>query len=164
MEPNANQGYSYGTLSSIPRGIPLTASNTVTVAGEIPGDPDDNNTWCLGPAEGSATGGYIGLICSTGQWYVDSVTGLGTSSPVVGNQVATGTFPFDSSTSYNVSLAFGSGTGTLTVTFTQGSASPLTRSFTTGQFTPVAVGYALNNNDFGNEYGSEIGGFTYAAG
>ena len=167
MQPSASNGYSFATLASIPQGVPLTANNTVTVTGVIPGDGYDYDTYCLGPAEGSATSGYIGLICDDGQWYIDSVTGLGTSSPVVGKQLATGTFPFDSSTSYDISLTFGSGTGKLTITFTQGSASPLTRSFSTGQLTPVAVGYALSNTntvDGGGGSGSQIDGFTYAAG
>ena len=166
MEPDASNGYSFGTLSAIPRGVPLTASNTVTVTGVIPGNAY-RDTWCLGAAEGSATSGYIGLICDNGQWYIDSVADLGTSSPVVGKQLDTGAFPFDSSTSYDISLAFGSGTGALTVTFTHGSASPLTQSFSTGQFTPVAVGYALNNADGKADgyaqSGSQIGGFRYAA-
>jgi len=163
MQPTADNGYSFATLSSIPQGAPLTASNTVTLIGEIPGDGYDGDTYCLGPAEGSATSAYIGLICNDGQWYIDSVAGLGTSSPVVGKQLAAGSFPFDSSTSYDISLAFGSGTGKLTITFTQGSASPLTQSFSTGQFAPVAVGYALNNTAGGGS-GSQIGGFTYAVG
>jgi len=121
----------------------------------------------LGPAEGSATNGYIVLICDDGQWSLDRVAGLGTSSPVVGKQLATGSFPFDSSTSYEVSLAFGSGAGKLTITFTQGSASPLTQSFNTGQFVPVTVGYALNYSSSDGVYdegaGTQIDGFTYAA-
>jgi serine/threonine protein kinase len=163
MEPEADDvGYSFATLPSIPHGVPLTASNTVTLTGEIPGDAF-NDTWCLGSAEGGATSGYIGLICNDGNWYIDSVTGLGTSSPVVGRQVDTGSFPFDGSTSYDISLAFRSGTGKLTITFTQGSASPLTQSFPTGQFTPVAVGYVLNGTG-NDESGAQIGGFTYEDG
>ncbi len=152
-----NSGYSFGTLSSFPHGIPLTASNTVTVSGKIayPNDLD-----CVGPAEGSATAGYIGLLCNNGQWYIDSVVNLGSSGAVVGKQLATGSYPFDVNTTYVISLTFGSGTGKLTVNFSQGSASPLSETFSTGQFTPDAVGYALNNQSSGQT--ATLSGFTYA--
>jgi hypothetical protein len=161
MAPTANNGYSYATLSAIPHGIPLTASNTVTVTGVV-GSSYQN--WCLGPAEGSTSTGYIALLCTNGQWYIDSVAGLGTSSPVVGKQLATGSYPYDHAASYSVSLTFGSGTGKLTVTFTQGSASPLTQSFSTGQFTPAAVGYTLSNNGGNGGSAPSLGGFQYATG
>jgi hypothetical protein len=160
MQADANNsGYLYGTVSSFPQGVPLTASNTVTVSGEInaPGDLD-----CLGPAEGSTSGGYIGLLCNNGQWYIDSVVNLGTSSVVVGKQLATGSYPYSSSTTYDISLAFGSGTGKLAVTFSQGSASPLSETFSTGQFTPDAVGYALNSQYGDGSSTATIDGFTYA--
>jgi hypothetical protein len=158
MRPSANSGYSYATLSAIPHGIPLTTSNTVTVTG-VP----TSYSWCMGPAEGSPSSGFIAQLCQNGQWYINSVTGLGTSSPVVGKQMATGSFPFDPSTSYDISLTFGSGTGKMTVTFTQGSASPLTQSFSTGPFTPAAVGYVLSNtNNPGS--GATVAGFQYATG
>jgi hypothetical protein len=156
MRPNDNAGYSFATLSAFPHGIPLAASNTVTVSGVIA-----DNSWCLGPAEGNTSSGYIALLCQNGQWYINSVTGLGTSSPVVGKQLATGSYPWDGSTSYDISLSFGAGTGKLSVTFTQGSASPLSQSFSTGQFTPVAVGYALSNTSGYQGSGVSLGGFQY---
>jgi hypothetical protein len=156
MTPGASSGYSYATLSSIPHGIPLTASNTVTVTGLIRG----GGVWCMGPAEGSTSTGYVAMLCNNGQWSINSVTGLGTSSPVVGKQLDTGSYPYDGNTSYVISLTFGSGTGKLTVTFTQGSASSLSRTFSTGSFTPAAVGYALDNN--GAYGGPSVSGFQYA--
>jgi hypothetical protein len=95
------------------------------------------------------------------QWYIDSVVNLGTSSAVVGEQLATGSYPYSSSTTYDISLTFGSGTGKLGVTFSQGSARPLSETFSTGQFTPDAVGYA-SNNDSGDGGSATIDGFTYA--
>jgi hypothetical protein len=161
MQPNANsQGYSFDTVSAFPHGIPLTTSNTVTLSGLV----DQYGGFCFGPAEGNASGGYIGVICNSGQWYIYSVLGLGTGSPVVGKQLATGSYPWNGSTSYQVSLAFGSGTGELTVTFTQGSASPLTQSFSTGQFTPTAVGYAMESADTTYTNDVTIGGLTYTTG
>jgi hypothetical protein len=152
-----NAGYSFGTVTSFPHGVPLTASNTVTVSGQISGYLDA--TECLGPAEGSATSGYIALLCANGQWYIDSVASLGTSSAVVGKQLATGSYPYSQSTTYDISLTFGSGTGKLGVTFSQGSASPLSETFSTGQFTPDAVGYALNSS--GGNMSSTVDGFLY---
>jgi len=152
-----NAGYSFGTVTSFPHGVPLTASNTVTVSGQISGYLDA--TECLGPAEGSATGGYIALLCANGQWYINSVASLGTSSVVVGKQLATGSYPYSQSTTYDISLTFGSGTGKLGVTFSQGSASPLSETFSTGQFTPDAVGYALNSS--GGNMSSTVDGFLY---
>jgi hypothetical protein len=64
------------------------------------------------------------------------------------------------STTYDISLTYGAGTGKLGVTFSQGCASRLSETFSTGQFTPDAGGYALNST-----YGSSsatIGGLTYA--
>ena len=143
----------------VPAGIPLTASNTVTVSGQIncPGDLD-----CLGPAEGSTAGGYIGLLCNNGQWYINSVVNLGTSSVVVGKQLATGSYPYSSSTTYDISLTFGSDSGKLGVTFSQGSASPLSEAFSTGSFTPNAVGYALNTIYGNGNSTTTIDGFIYA--
>jgi hypothetical protein len=159
MQANSNNaGYSFGTVSSFPQGIPLTASNTVTVSGEIYGP---GNLDCMGPAEGSTSGGYIGLLCNNGQWYIDSVVNLGTSSVVVGKQLATGSYPYSSSTTYDISLTFGSGTGKFGVTFSQGSASPLSEAFSSGQFTPDAVGYAMNTDGNNNGIGT-IAGFTYS--
>jgi hypothetical protein len=160
MQADANNaGYMFGTVTSFPQGLPLTASNTVTVSGEInaPGDLD-----CLGSAEGSSTGGYIGLLCNNGQWYINSVVNLGTKGVVVGKQLDTGSYPYSSSTTYDISLTFGSGTGKLGVTFSQGSASPLSVSFSTGQFTPDAVGYALNNVYGNGSSAATISGFTYS--
>jgi len=151
-----NSGYSFGTVTSFPHGVPLTASNTVTVSGQI---GNYGTTECLGPAEGSATGGYIALLCDNGQWYIDSVASLGTSSAVVSKQLATGSYPYNSATTYDISLTFGSGTGKLGVTFSQGSASPLSEPFSTGQFTPNAVGYALNSG--GGDISSTVDGFLY---
>jgi hypothetical protein len=150
-------GYGFGTLTSFPHGVPaLSANNTVTVSGQI-GDYDA--TVCLGAAEGSATSGYIGLVCDNGQWYINDVNDLGTSGAVVGKQVATGSFPYSQSTTYVISLAFGSGTGKMTVNFSQGSASPLTEPFNTGSFTPNAVGYALQGTGANEE--NTIAGFLY---
>jgi hypothetical protein len=159
MQADTNSpGYSFGTLSSFPHGVPqLSASNTVTISGQI---TDDGGLQCLGPAEGSAAGGYAGLLCNNGQWYIDSVANLGTSSVVVGKQLATGSYPYNSATTYDISLTFGPDGGKLGVTFTQGSASPLSEPFSTGQFTPDAVGYALNNV-YSNDAGT-IAGFTYS--
>jgi hypothetical protein len=151
-----NSGYSFGTVSSFPHGVPLTDSNTVTISGQI-GDYD--GTDCLGPAEGSASSGYVALLCDNGQWYINSVASLGTSSAVVGKQLATGSYPYSSSTTYDISLTFGSGTGKLGVTFSQGSASPLSETFSKGAFTPDAVGYALNTS--GANYNSTVDGFIY---
>lgn len=81
---------------------------------------------------------------------------------VVGKQLATGSYPYSSSTTYDISLAFGSGTGKLAVTFSQGSASPLSETFSTGQFTPNAVGYALNSQYGNGSSTATIDGFTYA--
>ena len=156
-----SHGYSFGTLSAFPHNTPaLSAGNTVTVSGEI---ANAMGPQCLGPAEGSSTGGYIGLLCNNGQWYIDAVDNLGTDSAVVGKQLATGSFPFNSSTTYVISLTFGSGTGKLGVTFSQGSASPLSETFSTGQFTPDAVGYALND-PYDNNAPATIAGFTYEVG
>ncbi len=156
-----SHGYSFGTLAAFPHNVPaLSAGNTVTVSGEI---ANAVGPQCLGPAEGSSTGGYIGLLCNNGQWYIDAVDNLGTNSAVVGKQLATGSFPFNSSTTYVISLTFGSGTGKLGVTFSQGSASPLSETFSTGQFTPNAVGYALND-PYDNNAPATIAGFTYEVG
>jgi hypothetical protein len=153
-------GYSFGTLAAFPRSVPaLTAGNTVTVSGEI----SSGGPQCLGPAEGSSTGGFIGLLCSNGQWYIDAVANLGTDSVVVGKQLATGSYPYDSNTTYVISLTFGSGTGKLGVTFSQGSASPLSETFSTGQFTPDAVGYAMDEVWQSNAPAT-IAGFTYQVG
>ena len=159
MQPSADtQGNMFGTASSFPQGGPaLTASNTVTASGLV---SDDRQQYCFGPAEGNTTTGYIAEVCESGNWYIDSVAGLGTNSPVVGKQLATGTYPYDASTSYDVSLTFGAGTGKLIVTFTQGSANPLTQSFSTGQFTPTAGGYVLTAGYQGDEPAT-IAGFTY---
>ena len=156
-DPN-NSGYMFGTVTSFPHDIPLTDGNTVTISGQIPAPgPLD----CLGPAEGSTAGGYIGLLCNNGQWYIDSVVNLGTTGVVLGKQLATGSYPYSSDTTYDISLTFASGAGKLGVTFSQGSASPLTENFSTGSFTPNAVGYALNSNSSG--YGAAtIAGFTYS--
>jgi hypothetical protein len=151
-----NPGYTFATVSSFPHGVPLTDSNTVTITGQV-GNYD--GTECLGPAEGSATTGYIALLCDNGQWYINDVASLGTSSVVVGKQLATGSYPYNASTTYDISLTFGSGTGKLGVTFSEGSASPLSETFSTGQFTPDAVGYALNANYSGNS--STVDGFLY---
>ena len=94
---------------------------------------------------------------------VVAVDNLGTNSAVVGKQLATGSFPFNSSTTYVISLTFGSGSGKLGVTFSQGSASPLSETFSTGQFTPDAVGYALND-PYDNNAPATIAGFTYEVG
>jgi hypothetical protein len=150
-------GYGFGTLSSFPHGVPaLSANNTVTVSGQI-GDYD--STVCLGAAEGSATSGYIGLVCDNGQWYINDVNDLGTSGAVVGKQLATGSFPYSQSTTYVISLAFGPGTGKMTVNFSQGSASPLSEPFNTGSFIPNAVGYALQGA--GANEADTIAGFLY---
>jgi hypothetical protein len=150
-----NSGCSFGTVSSFPHGVPLTDSNTVTISGQI-GDYDGTN--CLGTAEGSASSGYVALLCDNGQWYINSVESLGTSSAVGGKQLATGSYPCSQSTVYDISLTFGSGTGKLGVTFSQGSASPLSETFSTGAFTPDAVGYALQTS--GSE-SSTVDGFIY---
>jgi hypothetical protein len=151
-----NSGYSFGTVSSFPHGVPLSASNTVTVSGQI---GNYGGTECLGPAEGSTTGGYIALLCDNGQWYINSVASLGTASAVVGKQLATGSYPYNPDTTYDISLSFGSGTGKMGVTFSQGSASPLSESFSTGDFAPNAVGYALNCS--GTDESSTVAGFLY---
>jgi hypothetical protein len=62
--------------------------------------------------------------------------------------------------SYDTSLTFGAGTGKLTITFTQGSASPLSQSFSTGQFTPAVVGYAASS-DYDDITIGTLGGFVY---
>jgi hypothetical protein len=159
MQGDVNSaGYAFGTVTSFPDNVPaLSASNTVTVSGQI---PDDYYTpQCLGAAEGGSTGGYMTLLCDNGQWYINQVVNLGTSGAVVGKQLATGSFPFDSSTTYDVSLTFGSGKAKMTVDFSQGSASPLSETFKTGDFTPDAIGYALQNAGSGNT--ATIAGFTY---
>jgi eukaryotic-like serine/threonine-protein kinase len=158
MQAEANAaGYSFGTVSSFPHSVPLTDSNTVTVTGQV-GSYD--GMLCLGAAEGNASSGYLGLVCNNGQWYVNSVVGLGTSGVVVGKQLETGTFPFNQATTYDISLSFGSGTGKLGVTFTQGSASPIAQTFSTGDFTPTAVGYAMNAGGGGDQ--NTVAGFTYS--
>jgi serine/threonine protein kinase len=145
MQVAANSpGYSFATASAFPHGVPLSANNTVTISGSLPDSAGGYHPRCFGAAEGSATTGYLGLLCNSGQWVIDSIVGLGSHGVIVGKQVASGSVPFTASTPYNVSLAFSSGTGKLTITLTQGSASPLVQSFTAGQFTPVAVGYGLN--------------------
>jgi hypothetical protein len=82
--------------------------------------------------------------------YINSVVNLGTNGVVVGKQLAAGSYPYSSDTTYDISLTFTSGTAKLGVTFSQGSASPLTESFSTGQLTLNAVGYALGNGN-GND-------------
>jgi hypothetical protein len=164
MQAGTNSGgYGYGTVSSFPRGLPLTASNTVTASGEV--GADYGSVACLGPAEGNPTSGYIALLCNNGQWYINSVAGLGTNAPVVGRQLASGSFPFSNSTSYDISLAFASGTGTLTITLTAGSASPVVQTFSAGQLTPAVVGYAVNDgvSGGGNDFAT-LGGFRYTGG
>jgi hypothetical protein len=157
MQPtNGNAGYSFETVTAFPHGIAVTASNTVTVTGNAGYDYSE----CLGPAEGNSSTGYIALLCNDGTWSVNFVSGLGTDSPVVGRQVTSGAFPYDSSASYDISLTFGAGAGKLTITFTQGSASPLSQSFSTGQFTPTVVGYAANSNADNTTVGT-LGGFVY---
>lgn len=152
-------GYSFGTLSSFPHGVPLSAANTVTISGQI---SNNYSMLCLGAAEGNATIGYVGLLCDDGQWYINSVVGLGTTGAVVGRQLATGSYPYNSSTVYDISLTFGSGAGKFGVTFTQGSASPISQTFSTGQFTPDVVGYALHSS--GGQLGEAVAGFTYQVG
>jgi hypothetical protein len=51
MQPTANsQGYSFGAVSSLPRGVPaLTGDNTVTVTGTV---SEGGGSYCLGPARG----------------------------------------------------------------------------------------------------------------
>lgn len=159
MQAQSNaSGYSFATLSSFPHGVPLSAANTVTISGSIGG----YSGMCLGAAEGNATAGYVGMLCQNGQWYVNSVVGLGTTGAVVGKQLATGSYPYNGNTVYDISLTFGSGTGKFGVTFTQGSASPIAQDFSTGQFTPTAVGYAMQTTG-GNEQ-LTIAGFTYQVG
>jgi hypothetical protein len=157
MQADINSaGYSFGTLASFPHGVPaLTGSNTVTVSGQI-GNSDDSP--CLGAAEGSATSGYIGLVCSNGQWYIDNVNSLGTNGVVVGKQLATGSYPYSGNTTYDISLTFGSGTGKMTVDFSHGSASPLSEPFSTGPFAPNAIGYAQRG---GGGDSNTIAGFLY---
>jgi Protein kinase domain len=159
MQADANNaGYLFGTVTSFPQDVALTGSNTVTVSGQIDGaGPID----CLGPAEGSATGGFIGLLCNNGQWYINSVVNLGTKGVVVGKQLATGSYPYSSSTTYDISLTFGPDGGKMGVTFSQGSASPLSETFSTGPITPDAVGYALSNSDGNGDGTATIAGFTY---
>ena len=160
MQADANNaGYMFGTVTSFPQGLPLSTSNTVTVSGQInsPGDLD-----CLGAAEGSTAGGYIGLLCNNGQWYINSVVNLGTKGVVVGKQLSTGSYPYSSSTTYDISLTFGPDGGKMGVTFSQGSASPLSEAFSTGSFTPNAVGYALNSVYGNGSSTATIDGFTYA--
>jgi serine/threonine protein kinase len=159
MQAQSNaSGYSFGTLSSFPHEVPLAAANTVTVSGQV----GNYQGMCLGAAEGNATTGYVGLLCSNGQWQINSVVGLGTTGAVVGKQLATGFYPYNSSTVYDISLTFGSGTGKFGVTFTQGSASPVTQTFSAGQFTPDAVGYAMNST--GENQAETLTGFTYQVG
>ena len=162
MQADANNaGYMFGTVTSFPQGVPLTGSNTVTVSGTIDGaGPMD----CLGPAEGGAAGGFIGLLCNNGQWYINSVVNLGTKGVVIGKQLATGSYPYSSSTTYDVSLTFGPGGGKMGVTFSQGSASPLSETFSTEPITPNAVGYALSNSDGNGDGTATIAGFTYQVG
>lgn len=161
MSVNTNAtGYGFATVTSFPHGVPLTASNTVTVTGTIDADYGDS---CLGVAEGNATSGYVGVICAGGEWFVKNVDGLGAASAGVGSQLRTGIVTFNPSDSYIVSLTFGSGTGTLTITSsTQGSAAPVAQSFTTGQFTPTAVGYTIGNDT--NTSSETVGNFRYTAG
>jgi hypothetical protein len=156
-------GSSFATVTSFPNGVPLTSSNTVTVTGNIPNYPGISETGCLGPAEGSAASGYIALLCNNGQWSINSVVGLGTSGAVAGNPLATGTYPYNGSTSYDISLTFRAGSGKLIVTLTPGPGSSITRSFSTGQFTPVTVGYALksSNNGSPGDAIATLGGFLY---
>ena len=156
-------GYGYDTVKKFPNGVRLSSSNTVTVTGTIPHYAGISGTGCLGPAEGSATSGYIAFLCNNGQWYIDSVTGLGGKDPVVGGQLATGPYPYSYTASYAISLTFRAGTGNLSVTL-QGGGGPLTQTFSTGPFTPAAIGYALeSSNSDGSPYDqiATLSGFVY---
>lgn len=158
---SVSPGYGFGTLTSLPGAIPLTARNTITVSGQISAHGGLN---CLGLAEGSTTHGYITLLCNNGHWYVNSVANLGTTSVTVGKQLATGSYPYDRSATYDISLTFGPGTGKLKATFPQGTANPLSEAFSAAHFTPTAVGYALNSQDGNGNSIATIGRFTYTVG
>jgi hypothetical protein len=163
-----SSGYSYATTSKFPNGAPLTASNTVTVSGSLPGGAGYHNR-CLGAAEGGASTGYIGFLCNSGQWYIKTFTGIGSNGVIVGKQLATGSLPFTGGTSYDVSLSFSSGSAKLSITLTSGSASPLVQTFSTGSFSPATVGYALFSSDptlpiNPSDFYSTVSGFIYTAG
>ena len=159
-------GDGFGTTSRLPNGVPLAASNTVTVSGVLPGGAGYQD-WCLGAAEGDAAIGYYAYLCNTGQWYVKSLVGLGTNGVIVGKQLAGGSFPFSSGTAYNVSLATKPGKATLTISLAQGSGSPLRQDITIGQFIPTAVGYGFENINYTlpiNPSYPTISSFIYTAG
>ncbi len=154
-------GYGY-EMATFPSRIPLTARNTVTVTGSLP-DSSGYDDLCLGAVEGTEDIGYMALFCNTSQWYIWQVTGLGTSSVVLGRQVATNSFPLSSGDSYSVSLSFRAGTATMTLNLTTGSGSPLTHDFPVTPFVPLTAGFAVNigyaglSADF-----PTVSGFIYA--
>lgn len=141
-----SDGHGFGTTSKFPDGAPLTASNTVTLSAALPGGAGYQD-WCSGVVEGNSLTGYMASLCNTGQWYIKAIVGLGSNGVIVGNQLATGSFPFTANDSYNISLAVKPGVATMTITLTDGSGSPLQQSVTTSKFTPTAVGYEFWNEN-----------------
>ena len=154
-----NSGYSFGTLSSFPRGIPLTASSTVTVSGQVGNSGRNLSAWARPRAAQRV---------ATSPCYATTDSGTSTASPASGPAAPSSASSWPpaptrtaQSTTYDISLTFGSGTGKLGVTFSQGSASPLSETFSTGQFTPDAVGYALNGTYGNGTSAATIAGFAY---
>ena len=156
---NSSGGYGFGTASKFSTGLALAANNTTTFTGALAGSTGGNE--CMGVAEGTTAIGYFGYLCDNGTWFIKNLIGLGTSGVVAGKQVATGSFPYTASASYDVSLRFQSGKATLTISLAQGAVNSITQTFSTGQFTPTAVGYGfVLDQDYGDY--PTVSGFAYA--
>jgi hypothetical protein len=157
---NSSGGYGFGTASKFSSGLTLAANNTTTFTGALPGSTEGNE--CMGVAEGNTGIGYFVYLCDDGTWYVKDLIGLGTTGVIVGKQVATGSFPYTAQASYDVTLKFASGKGTLTISLAQGAVNSISQNFSTGQFTPTAVGYGFYIGQGYSGYAPTVSGFAYA--
>jgi len=157
---NSSGGYGFGTAAKFSTGLTLAANNTTTFTGALAGNTGGNE--CMGVAEGTTAVGYFGYLCDNGTWYIKDLIGLGTTGVIVGKQISTGSFPYTGEASYDVSLKFQSGKGTLTISLAQGAVNSITQNFSTGQFTPTAVGYGFYIGQGYGGYTPTVSGFAYA--
>jgi hypothetical protein len=157
---NSAGGYGFGTAAKFSSGLTLAADNTTTFTGALPASTQGNE--CMGVAEGNTGIGYYGYLCDDGTWYVKDLIGLGTTGVIVGKQVATGSFPYTAQASYDVTFKFAAGKGTLTISLAQGAVNSISQSFSTGQFTPTAVGYGFYIGQGYSGYPATVSGFAYA--
>jgi hypothetical protein len=157
---NSAGGYGFGTAAKFSSGLTLAADNTTTFTGALPASTQGNE--CMGVAEGNTAIGYYGYLCDDGTWYVKDLIGLGTTGVIVGKQVATGSFPYTAQASYDVTFKFAGGKGTLSISLAQGAVNSIAQSFSTGQFTPTAVGYGFYIGQGYSGYPATVSGFAYA--